>query len=103
MANPKIYDIATLDAEIKRLKLKSRELEGRFNDSADVLKENYGRMAFNSFIGNNVKSIPLVGPVIYNLLEDPGVQEAIQAFSESLMKKGTSRLQKWLSALFDRK
>jgi len=102
MSKPQIYDMASLDAEIKRLKRRSKELEERMEDSADELKENYGNMAFNSFIGNRIKNIPILGAILYPWVIDESVQETIQQFSERFFKKSGEYLQKLLSAIFDK-
>lgn len=102
MSKPQIYDMASLDAEIKRLKRRSKELEERMEDSADELKENYGKMAFNSFIGNRIKNIPILGVILYPWVIDESVQETIQQFSERFFKKSGEYLQKLLSAIFDK-
>lgn len=102
MSKAAIYDITTLDAEIKRLKKKAVELEGRFNESADELKDNYGKMAFNSFVGNRIRNIPLIGSALYPWLTDPAVQDAIQQLSEKILKRASRYLQKWFSAIFSR-
>ncbi len=94
--------MTTLDAEIKRLKKKALELEDRFNESADELKDNYGKMAFNSFVGNRIRRIPLVGALLYPWLTDPAVQNAVQQFSEKILEKASGYMQKWFSAMFNR-
>lgn len=103
MPKPAIYDITTLDAEIKRLKKKVHELEDQFNESADELKDNYGSMAFNSFVGNNIRKIPLLGAFLYPWLTNPAIQENIQRFSENMLEKASDFLQKWFSSIFEKK
>ncbi len=102
MPRSAIYDIKTLDAEIKRLKKKADDLEDQFNDSADELKGNYGKMAFNSFVGNRIRDIPLIGTLLYPWVADPAVQQAIQQVAENVAKKISAVLQKWAAAVFNK-
>ncbi len=94
--------MATLDAAIKRLKQQAAELESRFNESADELKDNYGKMAFNSFVGNSIKNIPFIGGILYPWLTDPTVQETVQRVSERFFKLMSVYLQRGISSFFKR-
>ncbi len=60
-SKPRIYDMESLDTEIGRLKTRCRQIEDELDSSMDELKDNYRMMAFNSFIGNRLKSLAFSG------------------------------------------
>ncbi|MBX2924906.1 MAG: hypothetical protein KF746_22085 [Chitinophagaceae bacterium] len=97
---PNIYDMSSLDAEIRRLKTRCREMEAELDNNMDALKENYGSMAFNSIIGNRLRSLPLLGSVAGALLGNPKVQAVIQAFFEKVFNRGSGIAERWITRVF---
>lgn len=97
---PNINNMSSLDAEIRRLKTRCREMEAELDNNMDALKENYGSMAFNSIIGNRLKSLPLLGTAAGALLGTPKVQAVIQTFFEKIFSRGSGIVERWITRVF---
>lgn len=99
-SKPRIYDMESLDTEIGRLKTRCRQIEDELDSSMDELKDNYRMMAFNSFIGNRLKSLPFLGSIAGAVLGNPKAQAIIQNFLEKIFKGGSGLAEKWIARIF---
>ncbi|PWT95899.1 MAG: hypothetical protein C5B52_16900 [Bacteroidetes bacterium] len=96
----RIRDMESLDDEIDRLKLKCRDIEGKFDENIDQLKDNYAMMAFNSVIGNRLKAVPLVGDIAAIAINNEKVQNFIQELIDKLIKKSSGAFEKLAIKIF---
>lgn len=98
-----IKDMASLDEEISRLKHKCKEIEGRFDENIDQLRDNYPIMAFNSIIGNRLKAFPIVGDIASVALSNEKVQNFLQALIDKIFNKSSGFLEKLGAKVFSSK
>lgn len=85
---------ADLKAEIKRLNARCKELENQLDDSIDSLRDNYKTMAFNSIIGNQLKSTPIWATVAGFIAGSPKTQEMVSGLLEKLLSSGSHYFEK---------
>ena len=90
----------SLDEAILHLKAKCRDIEGKFDEHIDELKDNYALMAFNSIIGKRLRSVPLVGDIASITFNNKKVQNFIQSLIDNLINKSSGALEKLSIKLF---
>lgn len=99
-SKPGIYDMQSLDLEIRRLKNRCKQIEVELDNGMDDLKENYGKMAFNSFIVNQVKNLPFIGATAGALLGSTAIRNFIGGFIEKAFGRRMTVLERWIARIF---
>ncbi|MGN6438161.1 MAG: hypothetical protein ACTHMM_16595 [Agriterribacter sp.] len=99
-SKPEIYDMQSLDLEIRRLKTRCSQIEVELDNNMDNLKENYGKMAFNSFIVNQVKNLPFIGAAAGGLLGSALIRNFIGGFIEKAFGRRMTVLERWIAKIF---
>lgn len=90
----------SLDLEIRRLKTRCGEIEAELDNNMDELKENYGKMAFNSIIGNRLKSLPLIGAAAGAILGSSAIRDFIISFVARAFGHRKNVLERWIARIF---
>ncbi|MBI2730366.1 MAG: hypothetical protein HYX40_06395 [Sphingobacteriales bacterium] len=103
MKPSRIHNLDNLEKEIYRLKLHSKKLEDKMDDNFNYLKENYSRMARNSFFGKKEGVKDTLGAGISGaFFRNEKLQQAIDKIVTHLVEKATDGLDTLLDKLFKR-
>lgn len=89
-----------LKAELKKLQNRCKQIEDQLDDNIDALKDNYKMMAFNSIIGNRLKSAPFLASIAGMVIGSPKAQEFIAGFFEKIINKGSGFFEKLVARFF---
>jgi hypothetical protein len=77
-----------LDAEIRTLKLKARELEGQIDDNFTYFQQHSGSLFVRSLLPRKVEGEPLSGnPVIDTFLQNERLQKILIRLADRLAEK----------------
>jgi hypothetical protein len=104
MKSSRIHNLDTLEKEIYRLQLHSKKLEDKMDDHFTYLRENYGRMARNSFFGKKEGIKETLGASISSsFFNNERLQNALDKIVNHLVEKATEGLDALIEKLFDKK
>ena len=94
----RINNMDTLDAELRYLKMKARELERRLDHNANELRQNLPGMAMNSLVGAVVKQnmfSGFAGRVLHSAKIQDGVYNLLEKLASGIAglfsKKGEDK------------
>lgn len=97
-----IRNLDTLDGEIYRLKLETKNIEQKLDKNLDYLQDNYWRMTMNSLFckdDNNTKE----DGFWKNVFKHDGVNETINTIAGNIADKASENLHGWMSKFFGKK
>lgn len=95
----KIDNTAALKAEIKRLKTQCRQIESSLDQNFDQLRENFGKMAFNSIIGNRVRKAPVLATAMGLVAGAPWLKKLVLLALENFLGKKAGLVERILTLL----
>jgi hypothetical protein len=88
MKRTPVKNLNTLEKEIYRLKMRSKEIEKSLDGNIESLRENYGSMAMNSFFGQKKSSSSnFWASLTARILESEKLQNSFSKLAESLADK----------------
>ncbi|HET9055550.1 MAG TPA: hypothetical protein VFN30_01755 [Chitinophagaceae bacterium] len=104
MKASKIHNLDTLEKEIYRLKLHGKKMEGKIDDDFDYLRENFGKMARNSFFHKRegLKET-ITNGITGSFVKSERLQQAIDKIVNHLVDKATDGIDSLLDRLFQKK
>jgi len=85
MANENQLDI--LEKEIKRLQMRTRQLEREIDSKLDYFQDNYRSMAIKSFLPSVLAKAGIAGSIIDMFLENQKFRDALNKITSSLFDK----------------
>lgn len=95
-----IKNLDTLEKEIYRLKLKSKELEARFDDNIEHLQNNYGSMIRNSIFHSKKEAQPVSTTLMNAVVNNEKLQSALSRIVNHLAEKAADGIDAVIDKLF---
>ncbi|HLX94053.1 MAG TPA: hypothetical protein VKR32_20360 [Puia sp.] len=95
----KVYDTASLDREIARLKSHAKLLEDKMDESFSYLQDNSSSLMLNTLIGGLFGRESLTGSVLRLFSQSERLQNAIADLAELLINKLAAVLEFVLSKI----
>ena len=89
MAAKKFENIQALEKEIRKLKLRAKQMENEFDDNFSHLQENYLPMVLNSVLPKKTTYKGIPATVISLLLEHDRFRNTVIKLAEELIDKVT--------------
>lgn len=101
--NSNIKNLDNLEKEIYRLKLKSKELEGRFDSNIEHLQNNYGSMIRNSIFSSKKETQPVSSSIMESVVNNEKLQGALNRIVNHLAEKAADGIDAVIDKLFKKK
>lgn len=98
-----IKNLDNLEKEIYRLKLKSRQLEDRFDSNLEHLQNNYGSMIRNSIFQSKKESQPVSSSILDSVVNNEKLQNALNRIVNHLAEKAADGIDAVIDKLFKKK
>jgi len=93
MAHQQINNLLTLNKEIQRLTLRQKEIEDQLDKNVIGLKDNFGSMAFHTFIGSSLGSFfanstgNIWGSLIARIFQSTKLQSGLHKLVDGISDK----------------
>ena len=94
--------LVLLEKEIKRLQLRTRQLEREIDSKLDYFQDNYRSMAIKSFLPSVLARAGIAGSIIDMFLENQKFREALNKVTSSLFDKVSDGVE-YLTRKFSKK
>jgi hypothetical protein len=83
----KFENLQSLDREIRRLKLKAKQMENDFDDNFDHLQENYLPMVLNSVLPEKIRYKGIPATIISLFLEHDRFRNTVIKLAEEVIDR----------------
>jgi hypothetical protein len=99
----KVYDLASLDLEIARLRGKAKILEDKLDDGFSYLQEHSSSLMINTLLSGLINKNSLAGGIVNLLAQSERLQKTLGNLAEIVVDKIATVLDFLISAISPRK
>jgi len=95
-----IHNLETLEKEIYRLKLATKNIEAKLDSNLDHLQENYWSMTMDSFFCKDGNKKDDTNSFRKNFFKNEDLKAAANTIAGNIADKASKRLYGWLNSFF---